>query len=53
MHLELSCHRWRQIWQLETHGHGICSGIINDTAACPVLRGLCQFFRLAPCRLSK
>ena len=53
MYLELSRDWWRQIWQLEPHGRGICSGIINDTATCPILRGLYQFFRLAPCRLSK
>lgn len=53
MHLELSCHRWWQIWQLEAHGRGICGSIINDATTCPVLRGLYQFFRLAPCKLSK
>jgi hypothetical protein len=53
MHLELGCHWKGKIWQFKAHGYGICSGIINDTATGPVFRSLYQFFRLAPCKLSK
>jgi hypothetical protein len=46
--------RWRrQIRQIETEGRGIVGGFVNNATACPMLSGLDQFFRLAPCRLSK
>jgi hypothetical protein len=46
--------RWRrQIRQIKAEGRGIVGGFVNNATACPMLSGLDQFFRLAPCRLSK
>jgi hypothetical protein len=46
--------RWRrQIRQIKAEGRGIVGGFVNDATACPMLSGLDQFFRLAPCKLSK